>query len=37
MVETVAPDGGTRAIPIADLHRLPGAAPELERPLRMAR
>jgi len=29
-VETVAPDGGTRAIPIATFHRLPGATPHVE-------
>lgn len=29
-VETVKPDGATRAIPIADLHRLPGDTPHLE-------
>ena len=29
-VETVRPDGATRAIPIADLHRLPGDAPQTE-------
>lgn len=29
-VETVRPDGATRAIPIADLHRLPGDTPHIE-------
>ena len=29
-VETVIPDGQTRAIPIADLHRLPGDTPHIE-------
>ena len=29
-VETVRPDGAARAIPIADLHRLPGDAPQTE-------
>jgi xanthine dehydrogenase YagS FAD-binding subunit len=29
-VETVAPGGATRSIPIADLHRLPGATPHVE-------
>ncbi|AHE56394.1 FAD binding domain-containing protein [Sphingomonas sanxanigenens] len=28
MVETVKPDGATRAIPIADFHRLPGDTPQ---------
>lgn len=32
-VETVQPDGGTRAIPIADLHRLPGKTPHIETTL----
>ncbi|AHE57138.1 FAD binding domain-containing protein [Sphingomonas sanxanigenens] len=32
-VETVTPDGGTRAIPIADFHRLPGATPHIETAL----
>ena len=32
-VETVKPDGSTRAIPIADLHRLPGSTPEIETTL----
>lgn len=32
-VETVRPDGTTRAIPIADFHRLPGATPHLETAL----
>ena len=30
VVETVSPDGATRAIPIADLHRLPGDTPHIE-------
>ncbi len=30
MVETVKPDGATRAIPIADFHRLPGDKPHLD-------
>ncbi|MCC8957237.1 xanthine dehydrogenase family protein subunit M [Bradyrhizobium sp. Pear77] len=30
VIETVRPDGGTRSIPIADLHRLPGDNPEIE-------
>jgi len=29
-VETVSPDGASRAIPVADLHRLPGDTPEIE-------
>jgi xanthine dehydrogenase YagS FAD-binding subunit len=29
-VETVAPDGATRSIPIADFHRLPGDTPHVE-------
>jgi xanthine dehydrogenase YagS FAD-binding subunit len=32
-VETVRPDGATRSIPIADLHRLPGDSPEIETAL----
>jgi xanthine dehydrogenase YagS FAD-binding subunit len=32
-VETVRPDGTTRAIPIADLHRLPGETPHIETTL----
>jgi xanthine dehydrogenase YagS FAD-binding subunit len=32
-VETVKPDGATRAIPIAEFHRLPGDAPEIETAL----
>jgi xanthine dehydrogenase YagS FAD-binding subunit len=32
-VETVKPDGSTRTIPIADLHRLPGTTPHLETTL----
>ncbi|TWC06321.1 xanthine dehydrogenase YagS FAD-binding subunit [Bradyrhizobium macuxiense] len=30
VVETVRPDGTTRSIPIAELHRLPGDSPEIE-------
>jgi xanthine dehydrogenase YagS FAD-binding subunit len=33
-VETVSPDGSTRAIPIADFHRLPGATPQIDTNLR---
>lgn len=32
-VETVRPDGGTRAIPIAEFHRLPGDTPHIETAL----
>ncbi|MDB5457531.1 MAG: xanthine dehydrogenase [Caulobacter sp.] len=32
-VETVRADGATRAIPIADFHRLPGATPQIETTL----
>ena len=32
-VETVKPDGSTRAIPIAELHRLPGDTPEVDTTL----
>ena len=32
-VETVKPDGTTRAIPVGDLHRLPGATPQIETSL----
>ena len=32
-VDTVKPDGSSRAIPIADLHRLPGDTPEVETTL----
>src|SRR5471030_2118410 len=32
-VETVRPDGSTRSIPIADLHRLPGNTPNIETTL----
>ncbi len=32
-VETVRPDGTTRAIPIADFHRLPGSTPHIETAL----
>jgi xanthine dehydrogenase YagS FAD-binding subunit len=33
VVETVSPDGQTRAIPIADFHRLPGDTPHIETSL----
>ncbi|MES2035167.1 MAG: xanthine dehydrogenase family protein subunit M [Pseudomonadota bacterium] len=33
VVETVKPDGATRAIPIADFHRLPGDTPQVETAL----
>jgi xanthine dehydrogenase YagS FAD-binding subunit len=33
-VETVAPDGATRTIPIAELHSLPGDTPQIETVLR---
>lgn len=32
-VETVRPDGSTRAIPIADFHRLPGSTPQIDNAL----
>ena len=32
-VETVKPDGKTRAIPLADFHRLPGGTPHIETAL----
>ena len=32
-VETLQPDGAKRVIPIADLHRLPGATPHIENTL----
>jgi xanthine dehydrogenase YagS FAD-binding subunit len=32
-VETIKPDGTTRAIPIADFHRLPGNTPHIETAL----
>lgn len=32
-VETISPDGGTRTIPIAQLHRLPGDTPQIETDL----
>jgi xanthine dehydrogenase YagS FAD-binding subunit len=32
-VETVAPDGATRSIAMADFHRLPGSTPHLETAL----
>ena len=35
-VETVRPDGATRAIPIADFHRLPGDTPQVETALQPA-
>lgn len=34
VVETVDPQGQTRAIPIADLHRLPGDTPHIEHTLK---
>ena len=34
VVETVDPQGQTRAIPIADLHRLPGETPHIEHTLK---
>ncbi|MEA1830859.1 xanthine dehydrogenase family protein subunit M [Methylobacterium durans] len=34
VVETVAPDGAARKIPIADFHRLPGETPQVETDLR---
>jgi xanthine dehydrogenase YagS FAD-binding subunit len=36
VVETVRPDGGTRTIPIADFHRLPGSTPQVETALQPA-
>jgi xanthine dehydrogenase YagS FAD-binding subunit len=33
-VETVQPDGATRAIPVGELHRLPGDAPQTETTLK---
>jgi xanthine dehydrogenase YagS FAD-binding subunit len=33
VVETVRPDGSTRAIPIAEFHRLPGDTPHIETAL----
>jgi len=33
-VETISPDGATRKIPIADLHRLPGTTPHIETNLK---
>lgn len=33
-VETIAADGATRSIPIADFHRLPGATPHIETTLK---
>ncbi|QYF93002.1 xanthine dehydrogenase family protein subunit M [Massilia sp. PAMC28688] len=32
-VETIAPSGSTRVIPIADLHRLPGSTPHIDHSL----
>lgn len=32
-VETVKPDGSTRAIPVADFHKLPGGTPHVENAL----
>ena len=34
VVETVSPDGTTRAIPIADFHTLPGTTPHIETTLK---
>jgi xanthine dehydrogenase YagS FAD-binding subunit len=34
VVETTAPDGAARSIPIADFHRLPGDTPHIETALR---
>ncbi len=34
VVETIAPDGTTRAIPIAEFHRLPGETPHIETTLK---
>ena len=34
VVETIAPDGTVRAIPIAEFHRLPGETPHVETTLR---
>lgn len=34
VVETIAPDGSTRTLPIAELHRLPGDTPHLETNLK---
>ncbi|WFU30917.1 xanthine dehydrogenase family protein subunit M [Bradyrhizobium brasilense] len=33
VVETMRPDGTTRSVPIAELHRLPGDSPEIETSL----
>jgi xanthine dehydrogenase YagS FAD-binding subunit len=33
VVETVAPDGAARSLPLEDLHRLPGDRPEVETTL----
>jgi xanthine dehydrogenase YagS FAD-binding subunit len=30
VVETLAPDGATRSLPVEDLHRLPGDAPQID-------
>jgi xanthine dehydrogenase YagS FAD-binding subunit len=32
-IETIRPDGGTRTLPIAELHRLPGSTPHIENSL----
>ncbi len=34
VVETIAPDGATRAIPLSEFHRLPGNTPHVETTLR---
>jgi xanthine dehydrogenase YagS FAD-binding subunit len=34
-VETITPDGRTETIPLADLHRLPGATPQIETVLKL--
>ncbi|HMO29022.1 xanthine dehydrogenase family protein subunit M [Enterovirga sp.] len=33
VVETVAPEGGTRRIPVAEFHKLPGETPQVENAL----
>jgi xanthine dehydrogenase YagS FAD-binding subunit len=33
-IETIAPEGTTRALPITELHRLPGTTPDVETTLR---
>ncbi|MBC7580076.1 MAG: xanthine dehydrogenase family protein subunit M [Tardiphaga sp.] len=34
VIETVSPDGGSRTIPIADFHVLPGSTPDIETTLK---